>query len=347
MKIKFRSPSNIALVKYWGKKANQIPMNPSVSLTLSQSFTEMEIEFFESDELKVEFWFHENRNPKFEEKILKKLNEFSKEFDGLFSWITKTFFKIHSINSFPHSSGIASSASSMSALALAIVEIYKTKLLEKGEVLFDENTSRQMSSHLARIGSGSASRSIYGTAASWGACKELDCTSDLFATEVLSVHPLFQNMKDAILIVSEGEKSVSSSAGHELMNSHPHRESRLEIASTNFKKMLDVLKTGDFENFKRIVEYEALDLHAMMMTSDPSFVLLEPNSLKIIKELRTYRDEHLIDVTFTIDAGPNIHVLYPVYSEDLVEEFLIKNFLEKGIVKKIIFDQVGMGPIQL
>lgn len=334
IKVSIESPSNIAIVKYWGKTGHQLPMNPSMSFTLSDSKTLMDIEYLPSDHFSLTFLFENEPNNKFASKIEKKLMEFSEVFD----FIKKGQFNIHSRNTFPHSTGIASSASAMSALAFGVAQIaFDLKLVNQEKLL-------QMSSYLARLGSGSAARSVFPYASVWGKCEIFSESSDEFAIGIeSSLHPIFKTLNDAILIVDDQEKAVSSTVGHELMNLHPHRESRLRFAKENMANLIKALNDGDFATFTKISEHEALDLHAMMMTSTPSFILLAPESLAIIKRIRQFRLETNVLITFTIDAGPNIHVLYPSESKEKVELFL-ETLYNAGLCKKIIKDKVGIGP---
>ena len=165
-KTKWSSPSNIALVKYWGKKGEQIPANPSISFTLNNCKTTTEITFDISEsrtELEFSFLFEGKENKGFEPK----LNTF---FDRIFKYLPflkHAKLEISSSNSFPHSSGIASSASAMSALALCLMDI------EKEFTSHSENDTLNKASFLSRLGSGSACRSMFPTLASWAKQKHL------------------------------------------------------------------------------------------------------------------------------------------------------------------------------
>jgi diphosphomevalonate decarboxylase len=233
----------------------------------------------------------------------------------------------------------------MSALALCLCEIdYKLKSHMDSKFELSEQNLK-FASTIARLLSGSAARSLFPIGSIWGKNEIAANSSDLFASRISNtIHPLFKDLNDAILIVSDIEKAVSSSDGHRLMDNHVHRESRIANANVNFSKLMTVLVEGNFEKFSEISEMEALDLHAMMFTSVPSFILLSPNSLLMIQEIRKFRKETKIPITFTIDAGPNLHVLYPEHVKEQVNEFLNINFLKTNIIKKIIFDKVGFGP---
>ncbi len=340
-KVGWCSPSNIALVKYWGKTGIQIPANPSISFTLSKSITETIINFSPSknDRCNLDFYFDGIPNAKFAEKT----SEFFKKLVDIFPFIKQLDFSIYTKNTFPHSAGIASSASGMSAIAIALCDIENQFF----NTFHTEDEFYQKASYIARLGSGSACRSIYGSIVSWGEIKELDYTSNLWGSRLkFEVNPVFKDYHDSILIVDSGEKKVSSTVGHGLMNNNPFSKSRFIQANNNIKNLLDVLRSGDLEEFVTIVENEALTLHAMMMTSYPSFLLMKPNTISIIENIREFRNSTGIPVSFTLDAGPNIHMLYPHSFKDKVQSF-IESSLKVFTQNEVIHDNVGSGPEKL
>lgn len=332
-KITVESPSNIALIKYWGKFGKQFPRNPSLSFTLSKAKTILTLEVAKKNNqdevVDLEFTFAGKSNDKFKAKMVKFLLEEKIHFDHLL----QHKIIIHSENTFPHSSGIASSASSMSAFVFAALKLEFT--LSGSQDFSDENFLNKASS-LSRIASGSASRSLFSGLALWGDYEKIGNNDWAVGVEHL-VDPRFKNFRDAIVIVSAEEKAVSSRAGHALMDHHPYREVRFSIARERLSQLLLAMKNYDLETFIKIVETEALDLHSLMMTSDPSFILLEPKTLEVIKLLRNFRLTHQIPVCFTLDAGPNLHVLYPAEFSEAVDTFLLSLNLP------IINDQVGFG----
>jgi diphosphomevalonate decarboxylase len=158
------------------------------------------------------------------------------------------------------------------------------------------------------------------------------------------VHPAFKNMKDAILVVSSKTKVISSREGHSLMEDHPYAQARYKLAMNNLQDLSAVLRSGDMEGFVKIVESEALGLHALMMSSQPSYLLIEPNTLNIVNAVRLFRKETIIPVCFTLDAGPNVHLLYPDDHSTTVKNWInaeLIKFCENG---KWIDDGVGTGP---
>jgi len=338
--VTWQSPSNIALVKYWGKRDIQIPCNPSVSFTLKASLTETTVEYApgSGNTVSVEFYLDKVRNEKFEAKI----GAFLESIRPVFPFVAQLHFRIFSHNTFPHSAGIASSASGMSALALCLCSIEK----EHFGNLPDDSEFYRKASYIARLGSGSACRSVYGGLVSWGKIEGRPDTSDEFGTQLdpSSVHPDFQDYRDSILIVDSAQKKVSSRVGHGLMNTNPFSEERFRQANRNIVKLIEAIRTGDQETFIKITESEALTLHAMMMTSDPYFLLMRPNTLNIIEKIFAYREQTGHPVCFTLDAGPNIHLLYPQRIENEVKSFINAELVQFLHDFCMIDDQVGNGP---
>ncbi len=339
LKSHWQCPSNIALVKYWGKRDFQKPMNPSLSFVLQNSFTETSVELRKDGDEKVEFYF-EGVASNFGERIEKYLDHLSSKMP----WIDKYNFLIHSKNSFPHSAGIASSASSFGALALCLTELdftFSDKEIQTPDFW-------QKASELARIGSGSACRSVFPEFAIWGKNQLFESCSDDYANNLMEgVHPVFKGLRDAILMVDSGTKKVSSSVGHQLMEAHIFQRSRIAQAFENLNELYLALLTGNQEKLIEVAENEALSLHAMMMTSNPSFLLLKPNSLELITKIRRFREKTKIHVGFTIDAGPNIHLLYFKENELDVKAFIERELLPFCENGKWIDDQIGTGPERL
>jgi len=247
------------------------------------------------------------------------------------------------MNSFPHSSGIASSASGLSAIAMCLMSLEK----ELNPNL-TEKFIHQKASFLARLGSGSASRSIEGPLVVWGEHPAIEGSSDLFGVKFpYAIHSIFENYQDAILLVDKGEKQVSSTVGHNLMHKHPYADQRFIQANENLSKISEILQRGDIEAFINIVESEALTLHAMMLTSNPYFILMKPNTLEIIHKIWKFREETGSKICFTLDAGANVHVLYPEQEKENVNNFIVKTLSNYCQKKQYIFDNSGFGAKKL
>jgi diphosphomevalonate decarboxylase len=339
---KWESPSNIALVKYWGKKGVQLPANPSISFTLNEAKTITKVSLEEKqskNDYDVLVLYQGKEVPEFEGKIVQFLNRTSQ----LFTFTKDYKIVVNTVNTFPHSSGIASSASGLSALALCLCDIEEQ--IEGNKTL----DFKRKASIAARLGSGSACRSVYGGLVSWGDHPSIHGSSDEFATQ-LSEENVFQGFyefMDLILIVEEGQKSVSSSVGHSLLESNPFSEVRYNQANENIVKLQKALKDGDLALFTQVVESEALSLHALMMTSNPYFLLMKPNTLAIIQKIWDFRKQSGLHPVITLDAGANVHVLFPAQEKEAILAYASEQLLPLCQNKQYICSTIGTGPKKL
>lgn len=335
-----QAPSNIALVKYWGKRAVQIPKNASISFTLQNCYSNTTIEFKKKkihtqNQIAFDFYFKGSKKDEFKPKI----QTFFERITSYCPYIFDYSMRISSKNSFPHSSGIASSASSMAAIALCIISLEK----ELNPNL-SKNYLVQKASFLARLGSGSASRSVEGPIVVWGWHPSIEGSSNLYAIEFpYKIHPVFKSYQDCILLVDKGEKSVSSTLGHHLMNKHPFAEQRFVHAHQQVNRLVSILQNGELKDFVYLVESEALELHAMMLTAKPYFILIKPNTLKIINKIWEFRANTKSNLCFTLDAGANVHVLYPKSEKQQVETFIQAELLRFCQKNQYICDNIGLG----
>lgn len=335
----WQAPSNIALVKYWGKYGNQYPKNPSLSFTLSKCVTQTSIDFKPrlslDDNHSFTFKFEGKTKPSFYPKI----EAFLKRIEPYVPFIKNHHLNIDSSNSFPHSSGIASSASGMAALALAIMSMEK-----KANPNMSESYFLQKSSFLARLGSGSAARSIEGPLVVWGLCKGFKNSSNLYGVKLTTkINPVFEDYQDTILLIDKGQKKISSTLGHDLMNNHPYASARFDQAYKNAEKLNSFLETGDIESFISLVESEALTLNAMMMTSNPYFILMQPRTLEVLQKVWEFRADTKTPLCFTLDAGANVHLLYPKSQKEIVLKFIKEELAIFCENKQYIEDLIGIG----
>jgi len=292
-----------------------------------------------SNEYSIQIIFEGKINEDFKPKIF----SFFERVEKYIPFITKYDFVIKTGNSFPHSSGIASSASGMSALALCLMRMEK----EMNPNIFDEYF-KQKASFLARLGSGSAARSVEGPVVVWGQHDKISKSSNLYGVKFpYKVHKNFTNYQDTILLVDKGEKQVSSTVGHQLMIDHPFAKHRFIQANENTSKLSTILQNGDFNAFVNLVESEALTLHAMMMTSNPYFILMKPNTLKIIEKIWEYRKNNKSNICFTLDAGANVHVLFPEKEKEKVNAFIANDLIAFCQNNQYICDYVGFGAMNL
>lgn len=336
--VKWESPSNIALVKYWGKTGNQIPANPSISFTLSESKTKTQIKYVKRKEVgkesEVHFFFEGKKADQFGEKTFL----FLKKIETYFPFLCQLELIIHTENTFPHSSGIASSASGMSAMALCLMSIEK-----KLNPSISEEYFFQKASFIARLGSGSACRSVYGGLTTWGK-STLANSSNEIAIPLKDTHTVFDDFQDTILLIERGQKEVSSTVGHGLMHNNPYAETRFKQAQDHTNQLNKILKSGNLEAFGALVESEALTLHGMMMTSTPYFMLMKPNTVAVIHDLWAYRKATGNHVYFTLDAGANVHLLYPKSEANEVLQWIKNELVGYCENKMYICDVVGLGP---
>ncbi len=339
----WRSPSNIALIKYWGKHGVQLPRNPSLSLTLSGCHTDMKVEVTpEAANPGVKVFYNGCERPEFEIKIKSFFSRINEDMP----WLQHASVVTDSINTFPHGAGIASSASAMSALALCLYDIDEQINSMTGK---EKGDWWSHVSELARLGSGSACRSVFPIAALWGEVSNINGSNDRYAIPWADqVSSVFHTYQDTILIVSSAEKSVTSTLGHELMAGHPYANVRYEVATKNLLHMIESMRVEDsLDHFISICESEALQLHALMMMDKEPFMLLRPNTISIINEIWKFRKDTGIPVCFTLDAGPNVHMLYPAKHKSVVHDMMKSNLISHCADGLYILDEVGKGPEKL
>lgn len=338
----YEAPSNIALVKYWGKFEHQMPANPSISFTLKHSKTITKVSFKKRQSKGIpsfDLYFEGTEKQSFKPKIENFINHIL----PYCSYLEQYHLTIDTLNTFPHSSGIASSASGLAALACCIMDLERTL---NNQITPDYFLKK--ASFLARIGSGSAARSIEGPMMLWGQSSPIADSSNYYAIPFKKeLHDVFKDYQDAILLIHEGQKSVSSTAGHDLMKNHPFAKKRFDQAPLHLAQLLEILKNGSLDAFIHLVELEALTLHAMMMTSSPYYLLMQPHTLSVIQRVWDFRKRTQIPLCFTLDAGANVHLLYPkIYGSEVTA--LINNELVRYCSNgKVIFDEVGTGALKI
>jgi diphosphomevalonate decarboxylase len=337
----WKSPSNIAIVKYWGKKGPQLPANPSVSFTLDNVFTQMKLELIQGKSqphnIGLDFSFEGKPRPDFEPKIRSLLEKAAEKMTWINGDVT---LRISSSNNFPHGAGIASSASSMSALALCLCDIH-LQLFPKAFDFWKE------AGYWARIGSGSACRSVFGGFVMWGQHPDIPDSSDEYPTVIQEVHPVFKDIRDLVLLIDEGEKSVSSSKGHNRLEHHPYSQARFSQGFDHTAQLVTALKEGDKDTFMRISRIEALTLHAMMMTGNPGYFLLKPNTLQVLNLIDAQANKTGLPLFYTMDAGPNVHMLYFKDDEPEIMKWVNKNLLDFCVNKSYICNGLGTGPTKI
>lgn len=300
LKAKAVAPANIAFIKYWGKvdEKLRLPANSSISMNLSNALTETEV-FFSKDFTCDEFYLNN------EKMLLEESERVIKHIDLMRDRTSykKYKVKVHTTNNFPKGAGIASSASGFAALTLAVSDALKMNLSEKELSIY------------ARLGSGSACRSVPDGFVEW---KKGSDSNSSYAHSLYD--PEYWNLRDIIILAGEKSKKVSSTQGHAIAESSPFYLKRIEGMERKIKDLKIAFKHKDFNKMGTIIENEAINMHAVMMTSNPALIYWNQHTLKIIDFIYGLRQKG-IDACFTIDAGPNIHLI----CESLNQKKIISN----------------------
>lgn len=287
MKASAVAPANIAFIKYWGKKdkVTRLPLNSSISMNIDAAHTTTTIEFSDNnsqDQIELIGGQFSDGEIKRIEAHLDRVRRIAK---------ISHHARVLTQNSFPKSAGMASSASGYAALTIAASEALKLSLSEKELSI------------LARLGSGSACRSIPDGYVYW--VKGEDSSSSY----AYSLHsPDYWDLRDIICIVEESSKKVSSSEGMDAIHSSPFADVRLKYVNQALKSCVQALAEKDISTLGEIIEKDALNMHAVMMTQTPAILYWNEQTIRLIGLVRQWRSEGLA-VYFTIDAGPNIHLI--------------------------------------
>ncbi len=279
--------ANIAFIKYWGNRDERLrlPMNGSISLTLDALCTKTTVEFskgLKEDGVEID---GQVASPSSRARMVAHLDHL-RALAG-----NELRARVVSANNFPTGAGLASSASGFAALTLAATAALGMEL-----------EGRRLSS-LARLGSGSAARSIFGGYVEWLAGTSHEGS---FALQVAP--PEHWEVCDCIALVSKEAKGVSSSQGHRLAPTSPLYGARLAKIEEELPRIKEAILAKDFPTLGSMAEAEALSLHAIMMTSRPSLLYWTPATVRLLHQVRLWR-EGGVPVYFTIDAGPNVHLL--------------------------------------
>lgn len=278
-----RANTNIALIKYWGKKDDdlRIPHNSSLSLTLDNLYTETKVTYNSKLESDV-FYLDGN---KIEDGALFRVQEFMDYVRK--SYGIDDFAKIESINHVPSAAGLASSASAFAALAKASTLHLNLK---------DEELSR-----LARMGSGSASRSVYGGFVEWQMGH--DHESSLAVPLENSAWP---EIRMIVCFVNEKKKSFSSSeAMKETVDKSAYYPAWVKQSKKDIQKAKEYILKQDIVSLGKLVQENALRMHASLMAVNKWY--FEPGTIEIMNRVRDIQKD--IPVFFTMDAGPNVKLL--------------------------------------
>lgn len=311
MKATAIAPSNIAFIKYWGKtdETLRLPANGSISMNLSNLTTTTTVAF--SPEYPQDSLLIDNRNDANEEKRVIAHLDRIREKKGI-----SYKAKVVSMNNFPASTGLSSSASGFAALTVAAAQAAGLKLSEKELSI------------LARRASGSACRSIPSGFVEW---KKGDTSETSYAT---SLYPSdYWDIVDIVVVVSSEKKEISTTKGQTSSTSSPFFPIRLSHMEEKIKKIKIYLATKDFRAFGELIESEALEMHAVMMTSTPPLLYWLPNTVRMMKLVYTWRTEG-IPVYFTLNTGQNVHLI--CQKKDI--SLLTKKLEEVQEIKQVIIN---------
>ncbi|XCA69742.1 diphosphomevalonate decarboxylase [Paucilactobacillus suebicus] len=308
---KVKAHTNIALVKYWGKKDSGliIPYTDSLSLTLDEFYTTTAVEFsddLEHDEFKID------GNP-VNEKNFVKLTNFMSHIRDL-SGVTQ-YASVSSKNHVPISAGLASSASAFAALAAA------------GAKAAGLDLTRQELSRVARRGSGSATRSIFGGLVEWH--RGYDDVSS-FAEPIQE--KLDFGLEMIAILLDTNIKKVSSRSGMQsVVATSPYYASWIDVVQNDMGLMKEAIKNKDINRIGKIAELNAMRMHALNMSAEPSFTYFNSETLKTIELIHDLRNQG-INCYYTLDAGPNVKVIYDRKNRDRILKALQIEFKRDQLV---------------
>lgn len=324
MKATIRAGSNIAFIKYWGvdDATLNLPQSNSISMTLADAYTTTTVEWLDrrqlaTDEITLDGVRLDERRAA---RLVRHLDRIRRVASS------DQQARVVSHNNFPMASGIASSASGFAALTVAACSALGLDL-----------NATQLSA-LARRGSGSASRSLFGGFVEWERGDD-DATSVAHQLYPADHWPLY----DVVAVVSGAEKAVSSEQGHGLAASSPLNAGRIASLTTALNEVRTALAARDLARLGPVIEQDALAMHAVMMTSTPSLFYWQPGTLEIIQAVHRWRAQDGLPVYFTIDAGPNVHLLCEAATVATVKAYLAT----LSTVQQILVSRPGPAPLSL
>ncbi len=324
MKATICAGSNIAFIKYWGvdDATINLPQNNSISMTLADAHTTTTLEWLPAraltqDEITLD-------GVRLDERKAARL---VRHLDRVRTLATVDYrARVVSQNNFPMASGIASSASGFAALTTAACHALGL------------NLDATRLSAIARRGSGSASRSLFGGFVEW------ERGYDDASSVAHQLHPADHwDLYDVVAVVSGVEKAVSSEQGHGLAGSSPLNRGRVAGLDHALAEVRTALADRDLHRLGPVIEQDALAMHAVMMTSSPNLLYWQPGTLEIIHAIRQWREQEGLAAYFTIDAGPNIHVICEAATAPIVQSRL----QTLSSVQQIIVSRPGPAPLVL
>ncbi|WP_125568002.1 diphosphomevalonate decarboxylase [Companilactobacillus insicii] len=298
-----RAYTNIALIKYWGKKDKQlkIPYTNSLSLTLDKFYTDTKSEIIDSD--KDQIYLNDELLDDAKSKRITNYLDFVRNYFGF-----DQHFLVKSVNHVPTSAGFASSASGFAALAASINQTMKLNL---------DNRSLSI---LARNGSGSASRSIYGGFVEWIA----GTSNDTSYAVPIDEHP---NIDLSLLsvVISQDTKKISSTSGMEnSVKTSPFYDNWVTLVSSEINEIKQAIAQKDVQKIGELSEHNAMSMHALTLSANPSFTYFAPETIRVIQLVKSLRSQGVLAYV-TIDAGPNVKIICTKESAEIVQKYIDDN----------------------
>lgn len=300
-KVTARAHTNIAFIKYWGKKNQKLflPYNNSLSLTLNEFYTDTTVEESNED---VFLLNDQIQN----EQELKKIQQFLNIFRDLTGNQQK--IKITSINHVPTAAGLASSSSAYAALSLALNKFYQLDL--------DYTTL----STFARRGSGSATRSLFGGFVEW---QQGDNNDNSLAVKIDDAN---FDIGLLICVVNKQHKKISSRKGMQhTVETSPFYKEWVQTAPVDLENIKKAIQNRDVNRIGEIAEHNAMKMHATMLAANPPFTYFEPASLLIIQAVKQLRTKGY-SCYYTMDAGPNVKIIAPFSELEEIKKQLSAQF---------------------
>lgn len=315
-KVTAVAPSNVALIKYWGRsnEHDRLPANGSIAMNLSNLFTTTTV-MFDSSLKKDDVTINKKKVAKESERVTKQLNrirDLAKK---------KIYAKVVSENSFPSSSGLSSSASGFAALTAAAAKAIGLDLSEKDLSI------------LTRQGSGSACRSIPSGVVEWynGESSETSYAKSIFPSK-------HWDLCDVVVVVSDKKKYIPTSASQQSAYTSPFFEKRLTLLPKRITEIKKLIKERDFPKFGELIEKEALEFHAILLTSNPPLLYWLSETLSAMYDVQQLRKEGA-EAYFTINTGHDVHVICQKKDAKKVADY----FKKQGYVKDVIMNNVSEG----
>lgn len=314
MKNTARAHTNIALIKYWGKKDAdlRLPLMSSISMTLDAFYTDTSL-LIDTEDKKFILNGQEVTGP-----AANRVFDYVERLQKLFNVAGN--FHVISDNHVPTAAGLASSSSAFAALAASFVKAYNLSISPKGLSI------------LARLGSGSATRSIYGGFVKWNKGTN---SANSFA-EVIDEKPQM-DLKLLAVEISEAEKKLSSTKGMKLAQTSPFFKPWIARNDEEIAQMEAAIKSNDFTKLGQLAELSASEMQAINLAAQPGFTYFANETLEIIKLIQELRNKGL-ECYYTIDAGPNVKILCQKNSCSNIKKYV------KNILPNVKIVEAGFGP---